>query len=94
QSLFISNIEYRFPIITLDYGHNLFPLFIKKIHGALTSDNGFMGKNFKHDFHSFGFELRTDAQILYYIPVTLRLGLYKATNYSRGQFFIGVSTIF
>lgn len=94
QSLIISNLEYRFPIFTINSGHDLFPLFIKKIHGAITSDHGFMGKNFKHDFHSYGVELRTDTQILYHLPVTLRLGLYKGTNYAKGQFFIGVSTIF
>jgi hypothetical protein len=94
RSLIISNIEYRFPIVTMHSGYNLFPLFIKKLHGALITDNGFMGKNFKYDYHSYGVELRTDAQILYHIPVTLRLGLYKGTDYAKGQFFVGVSTIF
>jgi len=93
-SIAVTNIEYRFPILTINDGHNMFPLFIRKISGALITDNGFMGQDFKQDFHSFGAELRTSANIFYYIPVTLRLGLYKATNYSKGQFFVGVSSVF
>ncbi|MFH1222917.1 MAG: hypothetical protein V1647_01070 [Pseudomonadota bacterium] len=93
-SIAVSNIEYRFPIWTINGGHGLFPLFLTKIHGAIITDNGFMGKDFKYDYHSYGFELRTDSYILYYIPVTLRIGLYKGTGYEKGQFFIGISSIF
>jgi hypothetical protein len=94
RSLIVSNIEYRFPIVTIHRGHGMFPIFFKKIHGAIVSDHGFMGKDLKRDFHSYGFEIRTDGQIFYHIPVTLRIGLYKATDYPRGQFFIGVSSTF
>ena len=93
-SIAVSNIEYRFPIVTINDGHNLFPLFIRKISGALITDNGFMGYGFKYDYHSFGVELRTSGNVFYYVPVTLRLGLYKGSDYSKGQFFIGVSSIF
>jgi len=92
--LAISNIEYRFPILTLDAGHNLFPIFFKKLHGAFIFDNGFLGKNYSHNYHSFGLELRIDGQVFYHLPVTLRIGLYKGTNFPQGQFFVGVSSIF
>ena len=94
RSMMVTNIEYRFPILTINGGHGLFPLFFKKIHGALISDNGFMGKDFKKNFHSGGIELRTDGYVLYHLPVTLRLGLYKGTDYKKGQFFAGISSIF
>ncbi len=94
RSMMVTNIEYRFPILTINGGHGLFPLFFKKIHGALISDNGFMGKDFKKNFHSGGIELRTDGYVLYHLPITLRLGLYKGTQYKKGQFFAGISSIF
>lgn len=92
--MFVNNIEYRFPIVTINGGHNLFPIFFTKIHGALVSDNGFMGRDFKRNFHSGGIELRASGYILYHLPVTLRMGLYKGTDYKKGRFFIGVSSVF
>jgi len=93
SSLMVTNVEYRFPILTINDGYNLFPLFFTKIHGAIIFDNGFMGKNFKQDFYSAGLELRTSGYIFYHVPITLRLGLYKGSDYKTGQFFIGVSSV-
>jgi len=94
RAVYISNIEYRFPIWTINRGPGLAPIFFRKIHGAIIMDNGFLGKNLRVDLHSFGFELRTDGNILYHVPVTLRLGLYKATDIPNAQLFVGISSVF
>ena len=94
RTLFISNIEYRFPIWTINDGPAMSPIFFTKIHGALIMDNAFIGKNFSTDLHSFGGELRTSGNIFYHIPVTLRIGLYKAVDIANAQLFFGISSVF
>jgi len=94
RTLFISNIEYRFPIWTINDGLPMSVIFFKKISGALLMDNAFVGKKLKTDLHSFGGELRTSGNIFYHIPVTLRIGLYKAVDIPNAQLFFGISSVF
>lgn len=94
RELIVTNIEYRFPIIRINSGKGYFPLFLRTLHGAIISDNGFLGRDFSYTVHSYGMELRANIFVLYHIPVTLRLGLYKGSTIKQGQFFTGVSMIF
>jgi hypothetical protein len=94
RTVYVSNIEYRFPIWTINDGPGISPIFFRKLHGAVIMDNGFIGKNFRTDLHSFGFELRTDGNILYHMPVTLMIGLYKAVDIPNAQLFVGISSLF
>lgn len=94
RTLFISNIEYRFPILTINDSLPMSVIFFKKISGALLMDNAFVGRNFRTDLHSFGGELRTSGNIFYHIPVTLRIGLYKAVDIPNAQLFFGISSVF
>jgi hypothetical protein len=91
KTLYISNIEYRFPIYTVNGFYNLFPLFFTKIHGAIVFDNAFLGKDFKNNFHSIGGELKFNMRLGYHMPSTFKLGVYKGTNYPNVRFAIGLS---
>jgi len=85
------NLEYRFPISLVERGYSFWPLFLKRIHGALVADMTTFDFGFRHPrdryteqphnifktYHfSGGFELKTDWTFGFYLQSQLRLGLY------------------
>lgn len=85
--IFNANLEYRFPIKTVDRGYQLFPAFLSRIHGSLvldtTSFDRGLPSRYPKDFmktyyFSAGVELKTDWKLFYYLPTQLRLGIYRA----------------
>ncbi|MBI1860049.1 MAG: hypothetical protein HYR96_03910, partial [Deltaproteobacteria bacterium] len=79
------NVEYRFPILQVYRGYGLFPLKLRRIHGALVSDLSTVDQSSDHtdrlrlfqDYYaSSGIELKTDWITSFYLPTQMRLGLY------------------
>ncbi len=94
----ISTLEYRFPIAYPYLSSGTTPFFIKKFHGALVADNISL-EGYSYDkqnntyvrvgtwenFTSAGVELKADLTIGYHFPVTMMLGLYKATRLKEDE---------
>jgi hypothetical protein len=85
RRMFASNLEYRFPIKTIERGYHLLPLFLRSIHGALVADTLSYDRGiasplpkdlFKKFYTSFGVELKSDWKLLFYLPTQVRLGAY------------------
>ncbi len=77
QRAVLGSLEYRFPITNLEKGPGNGPLFFRRLHGALFyegADAFDSGGIRLSDFRtSAGGELRLDADLGYFIPLTLRL---------------------
>ena len=85
RRMFATNLEYRFPIKTVERGYQLLPLFLRTIHGALvvdtlSYDRGVSSSQPKDLFRKFytscGVELKSDWKLLFYLPTQIRLGAY------------------
>ena len=86
RRMFATNLEYRFPIKTIERGFKLFPFFLRSVHGALVADTlsydrGSSGTTFPRDllkkfYTSFGVELKSDWKFGYYLPTQIRMGAY------------------
>ncbi|MFN9066919.1 MAG: hypothetical protein ACK5V3_06800, partial [Bdellovibrionales bacterium] len=85
-----ANLEYRFPIVEGHKGWGLFPLYIKRIHGALAADfltlDGFAYQEKTRSeilvdrdqlFSSAGAELRVDTTVGYILPLQVVVGLHQ-----------------
>jgi hypothetical protein len=79
------NVEYRFPIATIERGYNLWPLFLHRIHAALTADTttydygplyGDTQFIFTDYYFSTGLELKSDWTFFFYLPTLVRIGIY------------------
>lgn len=74
------NVEYRFPLFWLDWGHSTLPLFFERVHAAV-----FVDAATAFDHHptgegtlvGVGAELRVDVTAGYYLPQGFRLGLAR-----------------
>lgn len=91
------NAEYRFPIARVDRGLWTLPLYLRRIHGAVTCDVGEAADKWtwRGLKASAGLELRGEIYIGYAVTVTLRAG------YARGfmkegvdDFFLGLGNSF
>jgi hypothetical protein len=93
RNVFNGTLEYRFPL-TDDYrGFGTIPLFIQRLHGAffvdaITLDGAyfdfpnlaFQGSKIGTFYVGYGAELRADVTTFYYLPLTLILGGYFASE--------------
>lgn len=96
-SMYTANFEYRFPIAYPYNGSGTFPLFFEKWHGALIFDTATL-QGGQYDsantpnlllptkvgtfYCGTGAEIRADVQLLYNIPLTMRLGAYYGASYN------------
>jgi hypothetical protein len=78
------NVEYRFPIVTVDRGPSTVPIFLQRLNGNLFLDYGgsfnvLDVENWRDQFHTgVGAELWAELQLGYYLTLNVRLG------YARG----------
>jgi len=87
ENYLLLNYEYRFPIIDVDMGYELLPLFFEKLYGAIFLDAGNACDNRylpKQLLAGTGIELRSEFRFGFYIPATLRLG-YAQGLIGKGQ---------
>jgi hypothetical protein len=88
RSLWTSNMEYRFPVTTLERGSGTDPYFLKNISGALVADGLAVQayaiaedktadpQKLNATFWSAGAELRLHTTIGYVLPMNFILGYY------------------
>lgn len=88
QKVGLATLEYRFPIRNLESGVGNMPFFFKRLHGAAFAEAGnawdgaFDHKDLKR---SVGAEASMDMTLGYFLPITVRLGLYKALDDQRDK---------
>ena len=91
QKVGLATVEYRFPIKNIEWGVGNTPFFFKRVHGAVFAEAGnawdaaFNRKDLKR---SVGAEASLDMTLGYFLPVTVRLGLYKALDDKRDKMAI------
>jgi WD40 repeat protein len=91
QNAGLATMEYRFPIKNIEWGGGNTPFFFKRVHGAVFAeagnawDNVFNRKDLKR---SVGAEASLDMTLSYFLPITVRLGLYKALDDQREKSMI------
>jgi WD40-like Beta Propeller Repeat/Omp85 superfamily domain len=91
QKVGLATMEYRFPIKNIEWGGGNTPFFFKRVHGAAFAEAGnawddvFLRKDVKR---SVGAEASLDMTLGYFLPVTVRLGLYKALDDQRDKMMI------
>jgi outer membrane protein assembly factor BamA len=75
--LAVVNVDYRRPLVWIERGHGLWPLFARSLHGAVFAD---VGHAWDHAFaladakSAAGVELSLDAVVGYSVPLTLTAG--------------------
>jgi hypothetical protein len=89
NALVLATTELRLPLATPRLGRGTWPLFLRRIHGAVFADAGrafelhdepaFARPRFRWDRLAFsaGAELRLETVLGYYLPVDLRLGVAR-----------------
>jgi len=91
QKVGLATMEYRFPIRNIENGVGNMPFFFKRLHGDVFAEAGnawdgaFDSKDMKR---SVGAEASMDMTLGYMLPVTARLGLYKALDDQRDKMMI------
>jgi len=86
QNVGLATMEYRFPIYNVENGIGNLPFFFKRLHGAAFAEAGnawdgtFVRSQLKR---TVGAEASMDMTLSYFLPVTARLGLYKALDDQR-----------
>ena len=88
QKVGLASMEYRFPIKNIEWGGGNTPFFFKRVHGAVFAEAGnawddvFVRQNSKR---SVGAEARLDMTLAYFLPITARVGLFKALDDKRDK---------
>ncbi|MEW6086708.1 MAG: hypothetical protein AB1498_00130 [bacterium] len=80
QKSALFGFEYRFPLKNIEKGWDSYPIFFRRMHGAVFSEGGNAWDGVFHfsDLkRSAGFELRLDTYLIYHVPVTLRFVFAK-----------------
>jgi len=88
QKVGLATAEYRFPIHNIEDGSGNMPFFLKRVHGDVFAEagNAWDGAFDRSDLkRSVGTEASMDMTLGYYLPVTLRFGLYKALDDQRNK---------
>ncbi len=86
----LANAELRFPLFSPEWGHTTWPIFLRRVHGAVFADLGdafdlhdtlpFAGHPFQWNELRLGAggELRLELALGYFAVTDLRLGLAHA----------------
>ncbi|HET6147693.1 MAG TPA: hypothetical protein VFH68_09180 [Polyangia bacterium] len=88
--------EYRLPLAIIEKGYQTFPLYMRRISGAVFTD---IGNAFQGDFHAsdlkvgVGAEVRADINFVYYLPSQIQLGVAKGLSRGGGTQYYFVTSI-
>lgn len=91
QKVGLATMEYRFPIQNIENGVGNTPFFFKRLHGAAFAEAGNAWDdvyNRKDVKRSVGAEASMDMTLGYFLPVTVRWGLYKALDDQRDKMMV------
>ena len=87
--------EYRAPLWTIEKGYSTFPLYLRRVHGAIFSDvaNAFYGEVTQHGWKvGVGGELILDFKLGYYFESQLQFGVAKGLSQGGVTDYYWVST--
>lgn len=83
-------LEYRFPMREINKGSSTYPIFLRRLHGAVLTDgvflegsafhrgnNRFQSVKMNQSFWNVGFEFRFELNLAYQMPVTAIIGVYN-----------------
>ena len=79
----VASAEYRLPLLTLESGYATFPVYLRRISGAVFGD---VGNAFQGDFHlsnlkyGVGAQLRFEIELLYYLDTQFQVGYAKGLS--------------
>ncbi|MDO9391504.1 MAG: hypothetical protein Q7U71_07000 [bacterium] len=84
-----TTLEYRFPLADIQRGISTWPVYFKNIHAAAFWEGGVGGASFsglkdKPFKQSLGAELITDWTVFYALPFSMKLGLARPLQSSKG----------
>ena len=91
QKVGLASAEYRFPIYNIEWGGGNTPFFFKRVHGAVFAEAGnawddvFDRRDLKR---SVGAEASLDMTLAYFLPITVRMGLFKALDDRRDKMLV------
>lgn len=91
QKVGLATLEYRFPIQNIESGAGNTPFFFKRLHGAAfveagnAWDDAFNRNDIKR---AVGVEASVDMTLGYFLPTTVRWGLYKALDDQRDKMVV------
>jgi Tol biopolymer transport system component len=85
--------EYRLPLLWIERGYDTFPIYLRRVHGAVFGDvgNAFFGDfRFKDLRYGVGAELRLQMSVVYYIETEIQIGVAKglSTGGSNQVYFV------
>jgi hypothetical protein len=88
--------EYRAPLLILESGYSTFPVYLRRIQGAVFSDvgNAFYGDFTRHGWRvGSGAELRLDFKLGYYFETQIQLGIAKGLSQGGVTDYYWVTTV-
>jgi hypothetical protein len=85
--------EYRSPLLWVERGYGTFPVYLRRLHGAIYADagNAFYGKFRPQDLkYGVGAEVRLEMHLAYYLYTQVQLGVAKglSTGGSTQYYFV------
>jgi Tol biopolymer transport system component len=85
--------EYRSPLLWVERGYGTFPVYLRRLHGAIYADagNAFLGKFRPQDLkYGVGAEIRLETHLAYYLYTQVQLGVAKglSTGGSTQYYFV------
>jgi len=99
-----AHVEYRFPLLNINWGPGLLPGFFNRITAAFTGDYALIGGadlinrvfiDEQTALYSAGAEIVIEGKAFYHVPASLQIGLYQFLNaevFDEGpELFIGFS---
>ena len=100
QNAFSTSLEYRFPIVTIEKGLGLWPIFFDDLDGDIFVDVAYAGleatPKYFEDLHiGYGFEARLSMNLLsYFGGPTFRFGIAQGLGQSSPELYISGGTAF
>lgn len=90
ETMINPKFEYRFPMREINKGNSTYPIFLRRLHGAIISDSVFLegsaynqsskrfvGVKTNQSFWNMGFEFRFEMNLAYQMPLTAIVGVYN-----------------
>ena len=87
--------EWRTPLLWFERGKDTFPIYVRRLHGALFADAGdaFQGPLKLGDIrYGVGAELRLQATFIYYVEAEIQLGFARGLSKDGSDHFYLVTT--
>ena len=84
----VFSAEYRAPLVWIERGYETFPVYLRRIYGAVFADVGdaFVGQLLLKDLRTgVGAELRMQFKLFYYVESGLELGVAKGLSKDGGN---------